>query len=429
MTQRYDLIIVGAGPAGLMAAKTSAKKGLRVGVIEKRRDVSKITRSCFQSFIMDDGYANELIQLKQGKVVFSRNGFEVDYDGHTFNITDKYYISPSGHKIYFANPDRRPIAIKFDKGKLLKGIWENCEKMGVEFRSGTVAYDVQDGSEGIELKTSCGKTKSTLRAKKLIAADGVNSRIAEALELNKERTFFATALCILYLIEGARDFEPTAAKYHMGLAYQSRGPVVIGPSLLDENVMNLIIMGDKKERPEKIYQNVISKSPLAYMFEKAKIVSKTGCGVKAYTSMKVPYRDNVLVIGDAAAYVEVETQGGLMCGFKAGNAVFKELNEGNGFAEYSQWWQDSFEFNSEEYLKVAQGYALVPTYNDDELDYLFALTEDEILEGTLSQYKSPKLMWNSMLRHRAKIAKERPEIYRKIASLDEISLEDAFRRQ
>ena len=162
------------------------------------------------------------------------------------------------------------------------------------------------------------------------------------------------------------------------------------------------------------------------MFEKAKIVDKMGCGVKVFSSMKVPYCGNAIVIGDAAAYVEVETQGGLMCGFQAGNAAFKELKGESGFEEYTKWWQDSFEFNSEEYLRVAQGYALVPTYSDNELDYLFSLTEDEILEGTFSQYKSPKLMWDSMLRYRDKIAKERPELYEKIKTIHKLTLKDAF---
>jgi len=74
-------------------------------------------------------------------------------------------------------------------------------------------------------------------------------------------------------------------------------------------------------------------------------------------------------------------------------------------------------------LQVAQGYALVPTYSDDELDYLFALTGDEVLEGTFSQYKSPKLMWASMLRHEEKIQREKPELYNKIKN-KKLSLSD-----
>jgi flavin-dependent dehydrogenase len=148
-----------------------------------------------------------------------------------------------------------------------------------------------------------------------------------------------------------------------------------------------------------------------------------GCTVKAYESLKVPYRGNVLVIGDAAAYVEVEVQGGFLCGFHGAHAVKKELEGKNGFDDYTKWWQESFEFNGDEYLLVAQGYALTPTYTDDELDYLFALTEDQVLEGTYSQYLSPKLMWASILRHEEKISRERPEIYEKIKKNRELTLE------
>ena len=68
------------------------------------------------------------------------------------------------------------------------------------------------------------------------------------------------------------------------------------------------------------------------------------------------------------------------------------------------------------------GYALSPTYSDDELDYLFALTEDQVLKGTYSQYLSPKLMWDAILRHRDRIKKERPGIYAKIQKNRELTL-------
>ncbi len=97
----------------------------------------------------------------------------------------------------------------------------------------------------------------------------------------------------------------------------------------------------------------------------------------------------------------------------------------DGFAEYTRWWQESFEFNSDDYLQVAQGFALVPTYTDDELDYLFSLIEDEILEGTYNQYKSPRLMWGAFLRHKERIARERPELHRKILTR-KLSLSDVL---
>jgi flavin-dependent dehydrogenase len=386
----YDVAIVGAGPSGLMAAKTAAEKGLKVALIEKKSDVSTMTRACCQQLIMDENFEGESVQLRGGKILFPNNDFAVDYPGSTFNVTDKYYISPSDHKIHFSHRDKKPIVIKYDKGILLQCLLEKCERLGVAFKNCTVAYNGTDTDEGVELSLTRRGKKSTIMAKKLIVSDGVNSRIVESLGMNKERMYFTTALCILYFMEGVRGFEPTAIKSYFGLSYKSSVPVIIGPSLEDENVACLIIMGNQKQRPEQVFQNVTTKGALSPLFEKAKVINKLGCSVKAYTSMRVPYKDNVLVIGDAAGYVEVEIQGGLMCGYRAGSAVYQELSGERGFGNYTQWWQTSFEFNSDDYLRVAQGFALVPTYTDNELDYLFALIQDEVLEGTYNQYKSPK---------------------------------------
>ena len=42
----YDLIIIGAGPAGLMASVVAGSEGLRVLLVERKKDVPKVTRSC-----------------------------------------------------------------------------------------------------------------------------------------------------------------------------------------------------------------------------------------------------------------------------------------------------------------------------------------------------------------------------------------------
>ena len=38
----YDLIVVGGGPAGLMAAKIAAEDGLRVILVERKKNIAKI---------------------------------------------------------------------------------------------------------------------------------------------------------------------------------------------------------------------------------------------------------------------------------------------------------------------------------------------------------------------------------------------------
>ena len=77
----YDVAIVGAGPGGLMAAKTAAEKGLKVALIEKKSKVSIVTRACCQQLIMDENFEGESVQLREVKIHFPNNGFEIDGSG------------------------------------------------------------------------------------------------------------------------------------------------------------------------------------------------------------------------------------------------------------------------------------------------------------------------------------------------------------
>ena len=117
---------------------------------------------------------------------------------------------------------------------------------------------------------------------------------------------------------------------------------------------------------------------------------------------------------DAAGFVEDQAQAALACGFNAGRAVANQLDGKRGFDQYTGWWQTAMEFNRPGVLHIGQALALAPGYTDDELDYLFSLAEDKALEGTANVYRSPVLIWAAVLRHRDRIATERPRLNAKI---------------
>lgn len=56
MENIVDLIVVGAGPAGLMTAKRAAELGLKVTVIEFKKDITNVKRACSAQFVTDEGY-------------------------------------------------------------------------------------------------------------------------------------------------------------------------------------------------------------------------------------------------------------------------------------------------------------------------------------------------------------------------------------
>ena len=186
MASTYDLIVVGGGPAGLMAAKTAGENGLRVALLERKKSITDINRACTMMVLVLNEYIfGERITFnaKDGRFCFPVNGFSIRYDGPYKNLYGWQFYSPGGNCIPFGNykeseskGDAGRVSVVHDKSSLLRCLLEDSEKHGVDvFPGSNVIGIVKDGNT-ISIKTAGGKTFS---GKFVIAADGTNSVIAK----------------------------------------------------------------------------------------------------------------------------------------------------------------------------------------------------------------------------------------------------------
>ena len=66
-------------------------------------------------------------------------------------------------------------------------------------------------------------------------------------------------------------------------------------------------------------------------------------------------------------------------------------------------------------LKMYGALSIKRTLADDEIDYIFALLENEKHCGHFNQYEVPKNFWTDVLRHDDLIRSDRPELYDKLS--------------
>jgi flavin-dependent dehydrogenase len=99
MAKVYDLIVVGAGPAGLMAAKTAGENGLTVALVEMKQSITDINRACTMMLLVLNEYIfGERITFntRDGRFCFPVNGFSIRYDGPYKNLYGWQFYSPGG---------------------------------------------------------------------------------------------------------------------------------------------------------------------------------------------------------------------------------------------------------------------------------------------------------------------------------------------
>jgi flavin-dependent dehydrogenase len=232
MSKRYDLIIVGAGPGGAMAAKTAGENGLKTALLERKKDPAKITRGCAMMFAIESGYyfaERMYYNRKNKKMIFPVNGFSVNYDGPARNFYAWHFYAPDGktrmafgdYEEEIKRGDEGRLSLVYDKGKLIEGLIDEAVSTGVDLFTGLNVDGIEKRADSLVVTGGGEHFEGTF----VIGADGINSRLADLMGFNKERTYYCPAPGITYYVTGLTI--PQSESIIFGNCFQPNAPVPI----------------------------------------------------------------------------------------------------------------------------------------------------------------------------------------------------------
>jgi len=207
MNEIYDVIVVGAGPAGLTAALTAAKDGLNVLLIEKKKNVSSIGRTCVSGLVTEPDCHSETVTTEGDRIIFHRSDFTIRYSGQWKNLRGFYLISPAGYRVRMEREETYVSKI-LNKEVLIENLLEDALQNGVLLKKGTEVIEAENTGDEVTVTVRENDEKKEIKGRFMIAADGVNSRIVESLGLNKERKLFGTTTVCSYILEGVESPYP-----------------------------------------------------------------------------------------------------------------------------------------------------------------------------------------------------------------------------
>jgi digeranylgeranylglycerophospholipid reductase len=395
----YDIVIVGGGPGGLMAARTAAQAGLKTMVLERKKNVTEIKRACLEvlylRWITPDGYL-EPVALEHGsehtKIHLLGPGISVNYKGPLRPYNNVVFVSPGGHRVYAFKDEI--YGYYYDKSLYLAGLFEEATAAGAEIRADAICLAVENTSDGANVRFTDSRGEHVLRARRVIAADGVNSKVVESLGLNDTRQTFVANRTGVGNITGPVDADiPEQETSWISLHVPSLNHARLG---IGHTAGGLRwVLGDYAQ---------LRKFPcFEPWFARTQTVKRVGFSMTVRTPLRVPVSGNVVIVGDAGAPVETWTQGATASGYLAVRAILKEFDGEPGNAEYTHWWQQAFFFNDPGFFKrTVAHHALLNLCSDEEMDYIYQIFADRRVVPTLAFARQPEI-----------IKQDHPKLYRK----------------
>ena len=369
MQREYDIIVVGAGPAGSIAARFAAEQGASVLILEKDRDV---------------GYP-----VRCGEAI-SKAGVE------EFIPSDEKWIKAHINKFSLNAPDGTEVIIEFkDTGYMLERRIFDYELAMTAARAGaeilTRAYVnglLFDGDKVAGVKYEFRGEQKEVKAKIVIGADGVESRVGRWAGI-KTHIDFRDMECCAQVTASNVMVDPETLYFYFGKNVAPGGYFWVFPKGKDVANVGLGVGGMVgKERSALSFLNNF----LGENHPKAAILTSIAGGVPSAVTLEKISAPGIMLVGDAARQVNPLSGGGIASGMIGGSIAGRiasesiKLKKPDHILAYDKAWHDRlgkrhetfnnikngiYNFTDEKFNKIAHSFNKVP-YDKRSLGKIFA---------------------------------------------------------
>ena len=287
--QKSDVIIAGGGFAGLACAKVLAENGIGITLLERKKapgvgmhTTGIIVRECADEFALPERLVRK--------------------------VTDVRLYAPSLRSVHLHSPDY--FFLTTDTPALMRHFSDEAIKAGAN-----ILYDT--AYESGQLQNGRIAVNGAFECDFLIGADGPRSKVAEDFVLGRNTKFLLGAEAEY---TGLPLDDPNAFYCFLNqkLAHGYLGWVIPGVGVAQVGVAQRM-----PKRPD--IDAFVQRMNGIFDFSQAKVVARRGGLIPVGGLVKPFWRDNAILLGDAAGIVSPLTAGGIHTALHYGKILGESL--------------------------------------------------------------------------------------------------------
>jgi digeranylgeranylglycerophospholipid reductase len=293
MKNKYDVLVIGGGPAGALAAKTAVEKGLSALIVEKRpaigapvRCAEGIGKEALLEFIEPD--PRWISAEMTGAGIVAPDGFFM-----------KLESSMAGSKVGYV------LDRKFFDREL---VWKAAEAGADVAVKARAASPIMEKGYVKGAKINFAGKITDVRAEVVIAADGVESKFSKWCGIDTTVPVREIMSSVQYVMTDI-DIDPHATIFYLGNDVAPEGYLWIFPKGKRTANVGIGISGKKSgagHRAKDYLDKFVEKT-----FPDGKTIEYIPGGVSVCRPLDCTVADGLLITGDAARVVDPLTGGGI----------------------------------------------------------------------------------------------------------------------